>query len=407
MIFKQVQLCGYDKLQDVQVKGDKIALIAPSIKSDDKEVIDGDGRWLLPGIIDLNVRLKNDTLSQNHIQLLANDASRGGVTTALIMPDFTPRLDNETLLELLNAKLASLQVNLFLAAPLTTESNNTLNNLATLIKNGAMAIQGDSSINANLIRRGLQYALMKNVPLLCNCYEPNLDDAGVMNEGDISFKLGLPGISKIAEISEVAKMTEVAHYYGAHVLLQSLSTMRSIELCEEAKKRGANVKAEVSIHHLCKTDLCCDGFNTAAKIKPPLRENGTKDELLKALKNGQIDTLTSAHQPRSIVYKDVAFEDASFGIHAICDLLPLAYTYLVKPGHLSLEALMELFSQNPASILGLKNKGKIAAKMEADIILFDPNTQWVMEEKGSIYEGESFFGGVSATYVGGKCIYNG
>lgn len=405
MIFRKVQLCGYETYQDVKVDNGIIAEIAPLIKGDD-EMIDGDGRYLIPGIIDLNVRLKNDSLSQNHVQLLSKDAARGGVSTALIMPDFTPRLDNETLLELLNAKLSTLSVNLYLAAPLTTQSNNTLNNLATLIKNGAMAIQGDSSVNANLVRRGLQYALMKNVPLLCNCYEPNLDDAGVMNEGDISFKLGLPGISKIAEISEVAKMSEVASYYGAHVLLQSLSTTRSIELCNLAKSRGANIKAEVSIHHLCKTDLCCDGFNTAAKIKPPLRDEGTRVELLNALKLGHIDTLTSAHQPRSILYKDVAFEEASFGIHAICDLLPLAYTYLVKPGHLSLDKLMELFSQNPASILGL-NKGKIAIGMDADMILFNPNTEWKMVEKGSIYEGETFFGGIDATYVGGVCVYKG
>jgi dihydroorotase len=407
VVFKKVQLCGYETLQDVEITDGKITAISSSIKSNDSANIDGDGRWLIPGIIDLNVRLKNDSLSQNHVELLSNDASRGGVTTALIMPDFTPRLDNETLLELLNARLSSLGVNLYLAAPLTTESNQTLNNLATLIKNGAMAIQGDSSINANLVRRGLQYALMKNVPLLCNCYEPNLDDAGVMNEGDISFKLGLPGISKIAEISEVAKMTEVAYYYGAHLLMQSLSTMRSIELCMDAKERGAKITAEVSIHHLCKTDICCDDFNTAAKIKPPLREESTRVELLNALKDGKIDTLTSAHQPRSIVYKDVAFEDASFGIHAICDLLPLAYTYLVKPGHLSLERLMELFSQNPASVLGLKNKGKIAIGMDADMVLFDPKTEWKMEEKGSIYEGETFFGGIDATYVNGKCVYGG
>lgn len=406
MIFKKVQLCGYETYQDVKVEHGKIVAIESLIDEED-EIVHGNGRYLIPGVIDLNVRLKNDSLSQNHIQLLAKDALKGGVSTALIMPDFTPRLDNETLLELLNAKLATLNVNFHLAAPLTTQSNSTLNNIATLIKNGAVAIQGDSSVNANIVRRGLQYALMGNVPLLCNCYEPNLDDAGVMNEGEISFKLGLPGISKIAEISEVAKMAEVATYYKAPVLLQSLSTLRSIELCNEAKKRGAHIRAEISIHHLCKTDVCCDGFNTAAKIKPPLREEKTKNDLLNALKLGHIDTLTSAHQPRSIVYKDVAFEEASFGIHAICDLLPLAYTYLVKPGHISFERLMELLSANPASILGLENKGKIAVGMDADMVLFDSNAKWKMEEKGSIYEGEMFFGSVDATYVNGVCVYSG
>ncbi|NLC28663.1 MAG: amidohydrolase family protein, partial [Campylobacteraceae bacterium] len=309
--------------------------------------------------------------------------------------------------ELLSAKLESLQVRLLLAAPLTTKSNDTLNNLATLIKNGAVAIQGDSSVNSNLIRRGLQYALMKNVPMFCNCYEPNLDDAGVMNEGDVSFKLGLPGVSKIAEIIEVAKMAEVAFHHGSHVVFQSLSTPRSIFLCKTAKERGAKVSAEVSIHHLCKTDECCDDFNTAAKIKPPLREKAVLNELVQMLKNGEIDTLTSAHQPRSIVYKDVAFEEASFGIHAICDLLPLTYTYLVKKGIISMSRMIELLSTNPAKILNLKTKGEMKVGFDADMILFDPNKYWQMREKGSIYEGESFYGSIDATFVDGVCVHKG
>lgn len=406
MIFKKVRLLGHEGYQDVRVENGVIVQISSQIEDKSAKIVDGANRWLLPAIVDLNVRLKNDSLSEDNIQLLSKDAARGGVGTALIMPDFTPRLDNETLLELLNAKLSSLKVNLFLAAPLTTRESGILNNLATLIQNGAKAIQTNSSVNANLIRRGLQYALMKNVPFVCNCYEPNLDDAGVMNEGEISFKLGLPGISKIAEITEVAKMVEVAQYYKAHVLLQSLSTKRSIELCTEAKQRGAHVKAEVSIHHLCKTDVCCDGFNTAAKIKPPLREEKTRQDLLNALQLGQIDLLTSAHQPRSIVYKDVAFERASFGIHAICDLLPLAFTYLVKSGLIGIERLMELLSYNPAQTIGLNSKGKIAVGMDADMILFDDTKETIMSEKGSIYEGELLYGTVDATYIKGECVYS-
>ncbi|MFA6756243.1 MAG: amidohydrolase family protein [Sulfurospirillaceae bacterium] len=404
MVIKGVKLNAKEDLYDVKIKDGKIVKIAHTISSNEK-TIDGKGLFLLPGIIDLNVRLKNDTLTQNHLQMLANDALRGGVTTAVIMPDFTPRLDNETLLELLNSRLEILKANLFLAAPLTTKSNEILNNLATLIKNGAVAIQGDSSVNANLIRRGLQYSLMKDVPLLCNCYEPSLDDMGVMNEGRVSFNLGLPGISKIAEITEVAKMCEVAHHHGSFVVMQSLSTPRSLELCKDAKKRGANIVTEVSIHHLCKTDECCDDFNTAAKIKPPLREEKVRQILLKML--NEIDILTSAHQPRSITYKDVAFEEASFGIHAICDLLPLTYTYLVKEGLISIDKMIKLLSTNGAKTLKLKDRGEIKEGFEADMVLFDPKKSWKMDEAGSIYEDELFFGKIEATFVRGICEYKG
>ena len=157
MIFKQVRLTDNGPLQDVLIQEGKITKIASSIHIGG-EVIEGNGKWLLPGLIDLNVRLKNDTLNQKHLEMLSHDAARGGVTTCVVMPDFSPRLDNETLLELLNAKLSHDRISLLLAAPLTTKESEKLNNLATLIENGACAIQGNSSINANLIRRGIQYA---------------------------------------------------------------------------------------------------------------------------------------------------------------------------------------------------------------------------------------------------------
>jgi dihydroorotase len=406
VILKNVIIDAALPSQDVWIESGKIKAIAPVIDQPNEEEIDGQGQWLLPGVIDLNVRLKNDTLTQKNLEMLARDAAKGGVSTCVIMPDFSPRLDNETLLELLSAKLSSMPIALLLAAPLTTKASDTLNNLATLIKNGAVAIQGNSSVNANLTRRGIQYANMKHVPLLCNCYEPSLDDAGVMHEGDVSFRLGLPGISKIAEITEVAKMCEVSVHYGAKVVFQSLSTTRSLALLEEARNRGGKAYSEMSIHHLCKTDVCCDGFNTAAKIKPPLRDETEKNTLMECLRAGQVDTITSGHSPRSVLYKDVAFEEASFGVHAVSDLLSLTYTYLVKTGAIDMQKMIRLLSTTPASILGLSQKGSIAAGYDADMVLFDPNASWTMAEKGSIYAGEVFFGKVNATFVAGKKVFS-
>lgn len=328
MVIKNVLIDDDKNYFDVLIEDAKIVKIGKDI--DDEVVVDGGGNWLLPGIIDLNIRVKNATLTSKNIELLSNEALKGGVTTVLLMPDFTPRVDNETMLDFLNHKLGTMAINFYESASLTIKEGTTLNNVGTLVANGASAIWSNSSINANLIRRGLQYANMKSVPLCCNCYEPSLDDGGVMNEGEISFKLGLSGISKIAEIAEVAKMCEVAQNYNSSIVCQSISTYRSLELIKNAKDRGVEVYSEVSIHHLCKNDECCDGFNTLAKIKPPLREEQERLKLLQALRDGDIDTLTSAHSPYSITHKDVSFDEASFGIHAISDLLPLTYTYLVK-----------------------------------------------------------------------------
>ncbi|MDR3346809.1 MAG: amidohydrolase family protein [Campylobacteraceae bacterium] len=404
MLIKNAKVTGFDTLLDILIKDGKIAKIAQNIDEKDEELIEAKGSYALPGLIDLNVRLKNGVLNQKNLDTLSNDCARGGVTTALIISDFTPRLDNESFLELLNAKVGSLGVNVLLSAPLVNDETEKLNNIATLIQNGASAIWSKSHINSNLIRRGVQYANMKKTPLLVDCYDSDLDDNGVMNEGKVSFKLGLPGISKVSETSEVARLCEIAGYYKADIVFQTLSSERSINLVKEAKK---NLKAysEVSIHHLLKNDSSCDEFNTHAKIKPPLRDENEREAIVQELKNGDIDILTSAHSPRSILYKDTAFEDAAYGIHAISDYLQLGFTYLVSSGLVSLERFIQMSSKMPAQILGLERKGEIKEGFDADIVIFDPKSEETIKVADSIYANEKLKGRVTTTIAKGKIVY--
>ncbi len=407
MIIKNVKLIDVEGFSNVKIEDGKISAIENDLErlGKDEDIIDGNFMWLLPGIIDLNVCLKNYILSQKHLQMLCDDAKKGGVSTCVIMPNYSPQFDNKTFLEFLNAGLGNLDINILMIAPLIRSDENQLNNLATLIEKGACAIQGVSSLNANLIKRGLQYANMKKKPLFCNCYEPDFDNEGVMNDGKVAFSLGLRGISKISEISEVAKMCEVAYDFDAPVLFQALSTKRSLELVKMAKDRGANVMSEVSIHHLCKEDSQCKSFNTNAKIRPPLREKGEREALIEMLQKGYIDILSSIHSPRSVSFKDVAFEQASFGIHSICEYFSIAHTYLVSHDLISLEKLTQLTSLNPASILGLKSKGCIKVGFDADMILFDDKQEWKLEQKDFIYKNEILKGKIKATFVGGKRIF--
>ncbi|MDR1976108.1 MAG: amidohydrolase family protein [Campylobacteraceae bacterium] len=404
MLIKNAKISGEESLKDVLIEGDKIVKIADSIKGEN-EVIDAKGAYLLSGLIDLNVRLKNGVLNQKNLDTLSNDCARGGVTTSLIIPDFLPRLDNESFLELLNAKVHTLPTTIFLSAPLVNEETDKLNNIATLIQNGAIAVWGKSHVNSNLIRRGIQYAKMKQTPFLIDCYDNDLDDNGVMNEGEVSFKLGLPGISKVSETSEVAKLCEIAGYYEQKpILFQTLSAKRSIELINGAKK-SLNAYAEVSIHHLLKNDSSCDEFNTYAKIKPPLRDEDERQKLIEELKEGGIDILTSAHSPRSILYKDVAFEEAAYGIHAVCDYLCLAYTHLVDTKLISIEQLIDLTSKTPAKILGLKTKGEIKEGFDADLVIFDTEYKEKLNIPDSIYSGETLKGRVLKTIAKGKLVF--
>ncbi|WP_331773963.1 amidohydrolase family protein [Sulfurospirillum sp. 1612] len=368
-------------------------------ETDGWDILDVKGAYLLPGLIDLNVRLANNILSKSNLEKLVNSARKGGVTTAVIMSDFTPRLDSSTLLDFLNSTFDNTIINLKVTAPLTNEKNDKLNNIATLLNNGATAIYGLSSLNSNIIKRGMQYAHMKEKPLFCFCYEPDLDDVGIMNEGAISSKLGLSGISKSSETVEVAKIAELSIEQHAPIVFQTLSTQRSLEIVQNVKKYATQMYSEVSIHHLIKNDTSCDGFNTYAKILPPLREEEERVRLVKEAKKGTIDILTSSHAPKSVLYKDVAFCDADFGMGSIEEFFSLAYTYLVKQEGLPMCDLIRMCSENPAKVLNFEKKGKIKVGYDADMFLFDANKKSIMKNEFSIYNNETLYGKITNVFV--------
>ena len=391
---------GKEKKVDVKIEGDKIVEISPRITTLGDEFFDAEGLYLFPSIIDLNVRLYNDKLNRKNLERLFENAILGGVGSFVLMPDFSPRIDNETVLEFLNERISyESKLDIFLS--IAASDGNRLNNISTLLKYGSDVLFEKSSSNGNLIRRAMQYAKMKQIPLMIFCNNPDLNDSGVMNESEVSFTLGLPGISKISEISEVAKILEMAIYYDIEILFQSLSTRRSIEIVNEGKRKNKNIFCEVSIHHLCKNDSSCEDFNTAAKIMPPLREERERERLIEALKEDKIDTITALHSPKSIIYKDVAFSDALYGIDSIRDFLPVCYSYLVREGIIDFEKLFEKISLNPAKILNLKDRGRVKEGYRADLILFDPTYKEVKKDKNSLYNKDTLYGKIEKVMIKG------
>ncbi len=389
--------------KDVLFDENRILKIEDNIEVlDEYRVYDANGCYLLPGLVDLNVKLANSVLSKTNLDKLSKSAKKGAVTTVVILSDFTPRLDSSTLLDFLKSTFDESIIDLKVTAPLTNEENDKLNNIATLINNGATAIWANSDINSNLLKRGMQYAQMKNRPLFCFCYDPNLDDLGLVNEGDISSKLGLSGISKFSESSEVAKVAELSFEMDCTVVFQTVSTKRSLDIINSIKKHSKNIYSEVSIHHLIKNDTSCDGFNTYAKILPPLRDESEREKLVQELISGNIDILTSFHSPKSVLYKDVAFWDAHFGIGAIEEFFKLAYTFLVKQENFSLISLMDVCSLNPSKILNLKHKGKIEVGYDSDMFIFDPNHKTVIKNQTSIYNNETLYGDIKEVFISKK-----
>ncbi len=390
MLIKNAKIYG-ENLQDLLIKDGKIVKIGANLDDND-EVLDAQGMTLLPSFVDLYVNLKNDKFSLSNLELLEKECLRGGVG-AIILRDCMDFDEESFSLFLQNLKTRKIQIFPSICA---LDKQGKLKNLATLFNKGAHALELKSSSDANILRVGMQYALMKEKSIFVKCHDENFDDNGVMNDCEASFELGLAGMSAVAESSEVAKIKEIAKFYGVKVIFDLLSLKRSIELLEDE-----NLKL-ISIHHLIKDDSACTGFNTAAKLNPPLRSKEDKESLKQALKQGKIDFLSSSHSAKSISLKDLAFDEAAFGIHSVCEFMSLCYTFLIKEGLLTWQNLCKATSQNPSEFLGL-NSGIIEVGKEANLVLFDENEE-ISAPKSSLYANDKLFGKVKLHLVKGENI---
>ena len=358
-----------------------------------EEVLDAKGLTLLPAFIDLNVALKNEHFSIENLKILEAECLKSGVC-AVVLKD-TMDFDEESLALFLE-HLKSLKVKVF-AAVRVLDGFGKLKNLSTLINKGAFALQSASNVRANVLRQSMQYAQMKDKPLFVHCYESGYDDNGVMNDSQTSFELGLVGISGVSEFSEVAKIKQVAEFYNAKVLYECVSLGRSLDLLESKDL------IQTSIHHLLKTDEECREFNTFAKLMPPLRSKKDTSALQKALKDGKISFLSSLHSPKSITHKDVAFDEAGFGVDAMSEYISLCYSFLARGGFFSWERLCDFTSLNQAEFLRL-NAGKIALGKEANLVLFDENAKF-QAPPTSLYAKDELFGEIKAHFIKGERVF--
>ncbi len=378
-----------ESIVDILIKDKQIEQIGQDLQVDNVEVLDAKECYVLSGLVDLNIRIRDNKLSKKHLDEIENRAVKAGITTVVLNCDFEPAVTDKTYLELLNYQLKDRKINFVLNIKGLNEENR-LNNISILLKSGAKVIHENSDISTNQLRRISQYALMHNAPFFVFCQNRELNENGVINEAEVSFELGLPGISKVGEISEVAKVVAISDYYEVKTHLQTLSTKKSLLLA----KQNPFCTTEVSLHHLLKDDNSCKDFNTNAKINPPLRSEKVKEELQKSLQEGLIDTITSLFSPQSITNKDLPFELAKFGIDELEEFLPLAFTYLVKSGLISMVELEKLTSINPAKILNLGQR--------ADFVIFDSSLKKLLCDKNSIYHDEEIYGKVVATVINGK-----
>lgn len=392
MVISNVTLCDIEgeRVCDIEVVEGEIKKIAPvnTLESDR----DGSNLYFLESLVDTNVVLKDATLSGNSLDRLALKAKKGGVGVVVLNPECTPAINNSISLEFIqNHQVKSSDTTLLESAVSAINDEGNLSNIAILLKKGARAISVSSDIDNNLLSKIAEYAKMYGVTIMCSAEDSSLQSSGVMSEGEVSSHLGLGSISPLSEITQVAKMVEIARFYGVRVLFRALAQPRSIEIITEAKAEGVDVNCEVSLFHLTHSDEACRGFNTISKIMPPLAVEADRVKLVASLQNGEIDQLTTLHRAYSPIYKEVAFFDAEYGSEMIGDALALYYTKLVKSGLITMSKLLELTVKKPAELSGF-DSGKIYEGKKGSFLLFDREHESRVENPMSLYNKEILFG---------------
>jgi len=279
---------------------------------------------------------------------------------------------------------------------------------------GAVAVSDDGRpvASSHMMRTALEYARTFSIPVADHCEDPMLAAGGVMHEGLVASRLGLKGIPAAAEEIMVARDCLLADLTGGHVHLCHMSTRGSVELIRRAKERGIRVTAEVTPHHLTLTDHACEGYDTHAKMNPPLREAADVAALRAALKAGVIDCIASDHAPHSYDEKEAAFDDAPFGIVGLETAFAVAHTELVRGGVLTLPELIARMSTEPAKIFHLPG-GTLAVGAPADVVVLDPAAQWTVDaaafrskSRNTPFGGRVLSGRAVLTLVAGKTVHD-
>ena len=407
---------GIDKTMDVIVQGGSVALVVEKADSSMvfDEVIDANGKWVLPGLVDMHVHLREPGREdQETVKSGADAAAAGGFTAVACMPNTLPVVDNEAKVRYLVLQGQNAKARIHPIGSITkAQEGKELSHIGEMVDAGAVAISEDGKTvrNANLMRNALNYAKAFGVPVIAHCEDEDLYNHGYMNEGNLSALLGMKGIPSIAEDVIVARDLIIAEFLNAPIHIAHVSTSGAVRLIREFKARGVPVTAEATPHHFVLDHNSLREYDTNAKMNPPLRSPSDVEEIRKALADGTIDTIASDHAPHSLEEKNCEFDSANNGIVGLETSLALTYTKLVLPGILTPAQMVERMSINPNRILGLPG-GSLSKGSVADITVFDPEKEWVVDtdkfkskSKNTPFAGMKLRGKAVATIVGGRII---
>src|SRR5213596_2160905 len=367
-----------NEVGDLLVADGEIAAAGRSIEApDEAEVIDCDGLIVSPGFIDVHCHLREP--GREDVETIATGARAaavGGFTAVCAMPNTDPVTDNQAAVGFIirqaaRAKAARVYP---IGAISVGQRGESLAEFGELVAAGAVAVSDDGKpvASAHLMRTALEYARTFGIPVADHCEEPTLAHGGAMNEGIVSARLGLKGIPSEAEEIMVIRDILLARRTGGHVHLCHMSTRGSVELIRWGKERNINVTAEVCPHHLSLTEAEVEGYNTNAKMNPPLRTLDDVEALQQAVKDGTIDVIATDHAPHHYDEKEREFADAPNGIIGLETPLAVNLTWLVHSGIIDVPLLVERMSCAPSRLFRLPG-GSLRRGAAADVTVFDPD----------------------------------
>lgn len=407
---------GTARVGDIQVKDGLIEGVHPGGAGGTRSgAVDAKGLWVLPGLIDMHVHLRDPGFEyKEDIVSGSRAAAAGGVTAMACMPNTDPVNDNPSVTRYIVQKAAaSALVRVLPVGALTKELKGTeLAEMGLMKEAGIVAVSDDGKCveSAAMMRRALEYAATFGLPVITHCQDRGLSGEGVMNEGALSSRLGLGGIPAACEDVVVARDVLLSGYTGVPVHITHLSTKTGLDIVRQARKSGVKVTCDATPHHLLLTEERTGGYDTDAKMYPPLRTEEDRRALIKGLKSGVIDCIATDHAPHAKDEKDLDFDLAPFGIIGLQTLLP-ALMLLHREHALDFMELLKKVTVNPAGILRVEG-GTLSPGARADIVLFDPGKEWVLNEvtvlsksKNTPFLGMKFTGMVVRTIVAGRTVF--
>ena len=406
-----------DAVSDIFITEGKIHPPLPDSPGPETEVVEATDLIVCPGFIDLHCHLRQP--GQEYKETIASGtraAAKGGFTTVCCMPNTDPPLDNAAMISYV--KHLAAETGAVRVLPIGTitrgRRGEELADLAELRRAGAVAFSDDGAYvsSARTLRRALEYARPLGIPLIEHCEEPSLAEGGQINEGATATRMGLPGIPGAAEEIAAARDIILAEFTGARLHLAHISTAGTVELVRQAKHRGAKVTAEATPHHLTLTEESTLGYNTLAKVNPPLRTKRDVSALIEGLRDGTIDAIATDHAPHAPTDKRCEFAAAAFGISGLETALG-SLLELVHASKIDIKTLIGSLSAGPAKVLGqYPDLGTLAPGSKADAVIFDPSAEWTVQARAFVSKGQNtpldgtrLKGKVKMTIYNGEIIY--